>query len=52
MNYAAHIFEPFSQLENKEKYEGNGVGLATVKKYADVYRDGAIFRLFREKAVK
>lgn len=32
MNYAAHIFEPFSRLENKEKYEGNGVGLATVKK--------------------
>lgn len=31
MNYAAHIFEPFSRLENKEKYEGNGVGLATVK---------------------
>ena len=52
MNYAAHIFEPFSRLENKEKYEGNGVGLATVKKYADVYRDGLIFRLFREKAVK
>lgn len=36
--YLSHIFAPFSQEEQgyTRKYEGNGLGLALVKKYCDI----------------
>lgn len=32
MNYADQIFEAFERLESNEAYEGNGIGLATVRR--------------------
>ncbi len=37
MTYADHIFEEFGRLQNEGSYEGNGIGLATVKKIVERY---------------
>jgi len=38
MKYASKIFMPFHRLHREEKYEGSGIGLATVKKIIDVHQ--------------
>jgi PAS domain S-box-containing protein len=60
-NYIDEIFSPFSQEDvgQKRNYEGNGLGLALVKKYVDVNRasisvsseknEGSEFRVVFEK---
>ncbi len=61
--YLKKIFSPFSQEDSgqKRKYEGNGLGLALVKKYVDINRaeisvssekgKGSIFTVIFNKAL-
>ncbi len=39
--YADNLFEPFQRLQNEGAYEGNGIGLATVKKVVERF-DGRV----------
>lgn len=39
--YAGNLFEPFQRLQNEGAYEGNGIGLATVKKVVERF-DGRV----------
>ena len=34
MDYAGKLFQPFERLQGEKTYEGNGIGLATVKRIA------------------
>lgn len=38
MAYSDHIFEEFGRLQDEGSYEGNGIGLATVKKIVERYQ--------------
>ena len=61
--YLKKIFSPFSQEDagQKRKYEGNGLGLALVKKYVEVNRaeitvtseknKGSVFSIIFNKAL-
>lgn len=39
--YAENLFEPFQRLQNEGAYEGNGIGLASVKKVVERF-DGRV----------
>lgn len=46
LEYMPHLFDPFSQEEMgyTRKYEGNGLGLALVKKYLEINRASILVR--------
>ena len=49
MNYADQIFEAFERLESNEAYEGNGIGLATVRRIVQRFDGKASIMGWHEK---